>query len=76
MKGKVWSTISRPVKDLISKMMCVDPKKRITAIKALDHEWFYLGTDPQPSFALTKLNDDPKTLTDNRESKKDYVLGK
>ena len=32
MKGKVWSTISRPVKDLISKMMCIDPKKRITAI--------------------------------------------
>jgi calcium-dependent protein kinase len=46
MKGKVWNTICKPAKDLIRKMMCFDPKKRITAIQALNHEWFYLGTDP------------------------------
>jgi len=32
MKGKVWSTISKPVKELIRKMICIDPKKRISAI--------------------------------------------
>ena len=76
MKGKVWSTISKPVKDLIRKMMCIDPVKRISAIQALDHEWFYLGTDPQPTYQLTKLNDNPKNLPENRDRKKDYILGK
>ena len=32
MKGKIWNTISKPAKDLITKMMCVDPKQRLSAI--------------------------------------------
>jgi len=32
MKGKVWSNISKPVKELIRKMICIDPKKIISAI--------------------------------------------
>jgi calcium-dependent protein kinase len=35
----VWRNISSSAKDLIRKMMTVDPKQRITAAKALQHPW-------------------------------------
>ncbi|KAK1416462.1 hypothetical protein QVD17_32253 [Tagetes erecta] len=34
-----WPSISDSAKDLISKMLTKDPKKRITADKALEHPW-------------------------------------
>ncbi|XP_076910927.1 calcium-dependent protein kinase 29-like [Bidens hawaiensis] len=34
-----WSSISPSAKDLISKMLTRNPKKRITADKALEHPW-------------------------------------
>lgn len=34
-----WPSISESAKELISKMLTRDPKKRITAIEALDHPW-------------------------------------
>ncbi|EOA34990.1 hypothetical protein CARUB_v10020082mg [Capsella rubella] len=45
LEGKVdletspWPTISESAKDLIRKMLTVDPKKRITAAEALEHPW-------------------------------------
>ncbi|KAL6524864.1 Calcium-dependent protein kinase 29 [Orobanche minor] len=45
LEGKVdlqsppWHTISDSAKDLIDKMLTVDPNKRITAAEALDHPW-------------------------------------
>ncbi|KAL0314525.1 UNVERIFIED_CONTAM: Calcium-dependent protein kinase [Sesamum angustifolium] len=34
-----WPTISAGAKDLITKMLTVDPRKRITAAEALEHPW-------------------------------------
>ncbi|XP_059636946.1 calcium-dependent protein kinase 29 isoform X2 [Cornus florida] len=34
-----WPSISAPAKDLIKKMLTMDPKKRITAAQALEHPW-------------------------------------
>jgi len=45
-----WSDISTEAKDLISKMLVVDPKERYTATQALRHPWIQLGG------ADTKLN--------------------
>ena len=38
--GKEWSVVSQEAKELISKMLEKDPKKRCSALEALDHEWF------------------------------------
>lgn len=34
-----WDDISENAKDLINKLLVVDPKKRLTAEQALDHKW-------------------------------------
>lgn len=39
-KGELWKKMSKEVKDLISKMLVVDDKQRITATDALTHVWF------------------------------------
>ncbi|KAH0795307.1 CAMK family protein kinase [Histomonas meleagridis] len=36
----ISSSISKSCADLISKLLCVDPKKRLTADQALRHDWF------------------------------------
>lgn len=35
----VWVDVSDLAKDLIRRLICVDPKKRLTATQALDHPW-------------------------------------
>jgi len=42
MTGKQWTNISPQAKDLITKILCYDPKKRFSAKQALDHQWFQL----------------------------------
>lgn len=37
-----WADISEPPKDLIRKLLVVDPKKRITIEEALNHPFFQL----------------------------------
>lgn len=36
----LWEGIDPEFKDLVGKMMSVDPKRRITANDALSHRWF------------------------------------
>ncbi|KAM0917813.1 hypothetical protein ACQ4PT_009245 [Festuca glaucescens] len=38
-----WPTISESAKDLIRQMLNKDPKKRITAVQALEHSWLKEG---------------------------------
>jgi serine/threonine protein kinase len=37
---KYWSQVSELAKDFISKLLVVDPSKRLTAEQALEHPWF------------------------------------
>lgn len=37
---KIWNKFTPEVKDLINKMLVVDPKFRISAEEAFNHEWF------------------------------------
>ena len=39
MDGPVWNKISSEAKDLVIKMLELDPKKRISAKDAMDHTW-------------------------------------
>ena len=39
LEGPVWKEISGPAKDLIRKMLVVDPEQRISAPAALQHPW-------------------------------------
>lgn len=34
-----WENISEGAKDLICKMLCLDPKKRLTIQEVLNHRW-------------------------------------
>jgi len=44
-----WDNISAPAKDLITHLLCVDPKQRYTIDEFLQHEWCLAGpTDPPP----------------------------
>ncbi|GAQ78469.1 calcium-dependent protein kinase [Klebsormidium nitens] len=57
LKGEVdlmsdpWPQISEPAKDLVKKMLTMDPKRRITAKEILEHEW--IKVDGSASHRLT-----------------------
>lgn len=38
-----WDDISKEAKDLITRLLCVDVKKRLTAEQALKHPWFSIS---------------------------------
>ena len=38
--GKRWNKASKEVKDLINKLLAIEPSKRLTAFQALKHPWF------------------------------------
>ncbi|CAI0435493.1 unnamed protein product [Linum tenue] len=54
-----WPKISDSAKDLISKMLARDPRKRITAAQALEHPWLKVGGDasdkPIDSAVLSRM---------------------
>ncbi|VFQ63187.1 unnamed protein product [Cuscuta campestris] len=54
-----WPSISSDAKDLITKMLCMEPKKRITAAQALEHPWLKedgKATDlPMDSAVLSRM---------------------
>jgi serine/threonine protein kinase/pSer/pThr/pTyr-binding forkhead associated (FHA) protein len=39
-KTGVWAAISQEAKDLLSHLLVIDPKQRLTARQTLDHPWF------------------------------------
>lgn len=41
-----WESVSKEAKDLIKKLLITDPKKRLTATKALQHPWFHVSRRP------------------------------
>ena len=52
---EVWDKVSDEAKDLIKKLLTVEPSKRLNATEALRHEWF--STDKlYPDLAGTRRN--------------------
>jgi len=39
----VWNNVSAEGKDLISKLLAKDPKKRVSITEVLDHKWITNG---------------------------------
>ncbi|GMJ14146.1 calcium-dependent protein kinase 15 [Hibiscus trionum] len=57
-KSDPWPSISESAKDLVRKMLTLDPKKRLTAAQALEHPWLREGEasdKPINSAVLTRL---------------------
>jgi serine/threonine-protein kinase Chk2 len=48
-----WSEVSESVKDLIRKMMCIDPVKRLTIAGVLEHPW--LADDLENTERVNKI---------------------
>jgi len=54
-KSKIWDVVSSPAKDLLKKLLVRDPKKRLSARRALQHPWF-------DSFKAARLSGDDVQL--------------
>jgi len=39
-RGEIWNSISDDAKDLVRKLIVLDPKERLNAKQALKHQWF------------------------------------
>ena len=48
-----WSDVSESAKDLIRKMMCVDPGKRLSMTEVLEHPW--LANDPENTARVQQI---------------------
>ena len=57
-KHAEFAACSEEVKDLITKLLCVDPKKRYSAEEALGHAWFAKHSNSQSIISNTKATGD------------------
>nr|XP_027200379.1 calcium-dependent protein kinase 2-like [Dermatophagoides pteronyssinus] len=46
MNGRSWKKVSAPAKDLVRRLLTMDPSKRITAAEALKHQWILYYHSP------------------------------
>jgi len=66
-KQKEWEKVSDEGKDLIKCLLCVDPQRRFTAAKALDHPWFDVHRKIVKGSEKDKL--DPQIIESMRQFK-------
>lgn len=52
MKIRIWEHISEYAKDLVIKLLTVDPEKRITAADALNHPWLRVQQQLEKKFLV------------------------
>ena len=58
-RSPAWKRVTKESKDLVSKMLVVNPKKRINVKKALNHPWFGMIREirlPSHAKKLAKLS--------------------
>ncbi|KAM8821666.1 ribosomal protein S6 kinase alpha-3 [Eudromia elegans] len=53
LSGGYWNTVSETAKDLVSKMLHVDPHQRLTAAQVLSHTWI-VHCDQLPQYQLNR----------------------
>ncbi|XP_006116210.1 ribosomal protein S6 kinase alpha-3 isoform X2 [Pelodiscus sinensis] len=53
LSGGYWNTVSTTAKDLVSKMLHVDPHQRLTAAQVLKHPWI-VDCDQLPQYQLNR----------------------
>jgi len=57
-----WDDVTKEGKDLVRRLLSVDPAKRSSTIEALDHPWFSVSADP--------------ALEDEKENEEECLSGK
>jgi len=62
-----WSHISEDAKDLIRRMLTVDPRQRITAAEALESPWIKASDDELCQFELAKTQKELQALVAMRK---------
>jgi calcium/calmodulin-dependent protein kinase I len=65
-----WGKISPGAKDLVSKILVVDPAKRFTAQQILDHPWMKLDAALLPELVLTSQQEKLRRFNARRRLKK------
>ncbi len=66
-----WDTVTPEAKDLINKMLTINPSKRITAAEALKHPWICVCA---PTHTHTHRDAEKQTKTDIQiEMQKDTI---
>mmetsp|Transcript_32799 Transcript_32799/g.57110 ORF Transcript_32799/g.57110 Transcript_32799/m.57110 type:complete len:514 (-) Transcript_32799:4060-5601(-) len=65
--AEVWREVSSEAMDLISKMLVMDPRKRLTIPQVLEHPWFTVTLSPKPLLLPVSVLDALKqSKTQNR----------
>ena len=49
-----WDTVTPEAKDLINKMLTINPAKRVTATDALKHPWICVRVTRTPTHSYTR----------------------
>ncbi|CAK9819384.1 Serine/threonine-protein kinase 17A [Anthophora quadrimaculata] len=68
----LFEDVSEEARDLMRKLMVKDPNERLTVTECLQHSWFSMFDDPQPSLstpACSPLNQSPIGETSSPETK-------
>jgi calcium-dependent protein kinase len=65
-----WNGTSKQAKDLIKRMLCYEPGKRITAAECVQHDWFKTKMAP-----ITSANSS-KVLNNLKNFRSDYKFQK
>ena len=70
MTSSGWPQISPPAKDLVSRMLTVEPARRITAEQVMSHPWITLDAALVPNNKLAAAHKEIKRLQARRRFKK------
>lgn len=70
--GELWEKVSQESKDLLVRMLKVDPNERITAAQAIQHAWFKKKLDPDASPDTSSRTVESSPVLATRTSKRGF----
>ena len=73
MESGVWCQISNEAKDLVKRMLHIDPTRRPTAANILKHPWI-VNRHHLPLNLLPDIKKDPLTMKVNKINKLELIL--